>query len=87
MNVCCRWCFICEIVDVWLIFVNEEYLKNFVMVLLCIGKVCVLEDVEKFYYFGEEVGCMGVNEYFKVDLDVIIEDFLKNFEFYEIEVG
>lgn len=71
----------------WSTFANEEHLKNFVMVLLRTGKARALEDAEKLHYSGEEAGCMGVNEYSKVDLDAITEDLLKNLEFYEIEVG
>lgn len=71
----------------WSSFANEGDLQNFVMVLLRTGKSRALEDANKLHYSGEEAGCMGVQEYRKVDLDVITEDVLKNLEFYEIEVG
>lgn len=80
-----RWRLICETVDVWSAFANEEHLKNFVMVLLRTGKACALEGAKKYHYSGEETGSMAVEEYREADLHVITEDILKNLDFYEIE--
>ncbi|KAG0565292.1 hypothetical protein KC19_8G179700 [Ceratodon purpureus] len=80
-----RWRLICETVDVWSAFANEEHLQNFVMVLLRTGKGCASKGAKKRHYSGEEAGSMGVEEYREMDLHVITEEILTNLDFFEIE--
>lgn len=57
------------------------------MVLLYIGKGCVLDDVKNFYILEEGDCFVSVEESRDEDLEDIIDGFFKNFDFYEFEVS
>lgn len=80
-----RWRLICDTVDVWSTFANEEQLKNFVMALLHIGKGRVLDDAKN-PHIPEEGDCsVSVEESRDEDLEDITDGLLKNLDFYELE--